>query len=75
MSSSTFDFMDNQFIFPDDESLFEKLDDTYIATYNKIMNRYRSFARGKSPYANYSESEDQIVYVDMQRNTDFSDPV
>lgn len=74
MSSSSFDFMDNQFIFPDDESLFEKLDDTYIATYNKIMNRYRSFARGKSPYANYSESEDQIVYVDMQRNTDFSDP-
>ena len=38
------------------------------------MNRYRSFARGKSPYANYSESEDQIVYVDMQRNTDFSHP-
>lgn len=74
MSSSSFDFIDNQFIFPDDKSLFEKLDNTYIATYNKIMDRYRSFARGKYPYAYYSESEDQIVYVDMQRNTDFSDP-
>lgn len=73
LSSSSFEFIDNHFIFPENQSLSEKLDDGYNATYNRLMSEHRSFLRGKSPYGTYAETDDQVIYVSMKRDMDFSD--
>lgn len=71
--SSSFSFIDNDFVYPKDENFIDKLDKGYNITYNNALDNYRGFLRGKSPYQTFKETDEHIVYTSMARDIYLSD--
>ncbi|SFK18815.1 hypothetical protein SAMN04488569_101438 [Marinilactibacillus piezotolerans] len=58
-----FTYGHGKFNYVADLSFFNQLDHSLNPLVNELTNEYRSFLRGKSPYATFKESETQIVYT------------